>query len=86
MALPFRRGFDSYRREARGLLITSLMAAAVVLVGFVLVALLRPHLGLVGAFVTALGIVLVGELILWLALSVRGIPRPASYTAAGSRS
>jgi hypothetical protein len=64
-------GFDPYRREARGLLITSLAAAAVVVVGFVLMALLRPHLGSVGAFAVALAIVLLSELILLLVLRRR---------------
>ena len=64
-------GFDPYREEARGLLTTLLVTAAVILVGFALVALLRPHLGSVGAFATALSIVLVAELVLWLVIRRR---------------
>lgn len=64
-------GFDPYRGEARGLLSTSIVTAAVVVVGFVLVALLRPYLGSVGSFATALGIALVAELVLWLVIRRR---------------
>ena len=59
-------GFDPYRGAARGLLVTSLVAASVLVLSFVLMALLRPHLGSVGAFAAALGIVLVAELVIWL--------------------
>ena len=61
-------GFDPYRQEARGLLSASLKTSGAVVLGFVLMALLRPHLGSVDAFVVALVIVLAAELILLLVL------------------